>query len=294
MGDPGERFLVLGRLMADDVTIPGTGSKVPKWAAYGGVAVVGVLVIMYYRNKQATAATAAAPTVASQYPPDGTTGNPADPYSTDPATGQTYGNEIAGSGGTFGAFTGTSSDGTGTVTQPYQTAGGPPFSNNSAWADWVIQELEAQQPGIDVATLTDAIGLYLNGQPMSAAERAYVFDAIAIAGDPPVAGPAGYPPKLQGNGSTGGTGGTPTGAPTSAPGLSVTGWTGYADFGWNPIPGASSYTLEISGHASSSRTEAGNHAEHVTLAKGAYSARVRAVNSSGTGPWSAPKSFTVR
>lgn len=206
--------------MADDVAIPGTHSKVSRPVAFAGLAGVGVLIIIYYRKKSATAAAAPA-TTTSQYPPDGTSGNPSDPYSTDPATGQTYGNEAAGSGGTYGAYgsgaasgqyydpaTGaydlTSPYGTATGTTPYQTQGGPPFANNSAWSDWVIQELQAQNSAVNTGALTDALGLYLAGQPLNATERQLVFDATGVAGDPPVAGPNGYPPKLQGDGSTGG------------------------------------------------------------------------------------------
>lgn len=213
--------------MADlngNVKVPVVGT-VPKKTAAAGVAVTVVLIVVYYVRKKNSSASAAqqAATATDQYPPDGTTGNPQDPYSTDPATGQTYGDEAAGSGGTFGAFgsgaasgmyydpaTGaydlTSPYGTSPVTQPYQTTGGPPFSSNSAWSDWVLQELQAQDPGIDAGALTTALGLYLNGQPVSPAQKTLVFDATAIAGDPPVAGPNGYPPKVQTNGGTGGGG----------------------------------------------------------------------------------------
>jgi len=211
-----------------DITIPGTQSKVSKPVAIAGLAAVGVLIVMYYRNKSASAATAAATasqaaSSTDQYPADGTTGDPSDPYSTDPATGQTYGNEAAGSGGTYGAYgtdaasglyydpeTGaydlSSPYGTTTTTEPYQTAGGPPFSDNSAWSDWVIQELQAQNSSIDVGALTDALGLYLAGQPLTPAQKQYVFDAQAIGDNPPVAGPDGYPPNVKSEpGSTSGT-----------------------------------------------------------------------------------------
>lgn len=209
------------------VKVPLVGTVSKKTAAGAGV-VTGILIVIYYVRSKKSAASAAAAQQASQaasatdqYPPDGTTGNPQDPYSTDPATGATYGNEAAGSGGTYGAYgsgaasglyydpaTGaydlTSPYGTSPVTQPYQTTGGPPFASNSAWSDWVLQELQAQDPGINAAALTDALGLYLNGQPVSAGQKTLVFDATGIAGDPPVAGPAGYPPKVRTDGGTGG------------------------------------------------------------------------------------------
>ena len=206
-----------------DVKIPG-GGKVPKKAAAAGVVIVGTLIGVYYYRKRSSSATATGAAAASstdQYPPDGTTGNPSDPYSTDPATGQTYGDEAAGSGGALGAFGSGAASGlyydpaTGAYdltspygtqgTSPYQTQGGPPFSSNSAWSDWVVQELQAQDPSINVGNLVNAIGAYLEGQPVSAAQKTLIFDALAIGGDPPVAGPAGYPPKVRTSGNGGGT-----------------------------------------------------------------------------------------
>lgn len=292
-----------------DITIPGTKSRVSRPVAYAGLAAVGVLIIIYYRKQKAAATATPAATPTDQYPPDGTSGNPGDPYSTDPATGQTYGNEAAGSGGTYGAYgsgaasgnyydpaTGaydlTSPYGTTPTTQPYQVAGGPPFSSNSAWADWVIQELQAQNASIDVGGLTGAIGLYLNGQPLDAAQRAYVFDAKAIGGDPPVAGPNGYPPKLQGSGSTGPV--SPLKPPGPVTGFSVTGHKGFADFGWAPDPTADNYNLVISGPQPVNRqTGPVTHQEHVVLKPGHYTAKVRGNNHGAYGPFTAARAFTV-
>jgi hypothetical protein len=221
-----------------DVKIPVVG-KVPKKAAAGGVAVVGVLVVVYYVRKSksasgaaATAAAGAAATSTDQYPPDGTTGNPDDPYSTDPATGQTYGDEESGSGGSYGAYGGDSAnsgtypwDGTtGNSSDPYsldpttgETYGnegtgtsaptgenGPPFPNNSAWENWAVQQLLTNDPSISQSDLTTALGLYLNGQPVSAAQKTLIFDATGTADDPPIAGPSNYPPNVRTNGDTGG------------------------------------------------------------------------------------------
>lgn len=203
------------------MSLPG-GGKVPKKAAAAGLVIVVTLVgVYYYRKRQSasSASTAAAAPAASagQYPPDGTTGNPSDPYSTDPATGQTYGNEAAGSGGTFGAFGSYAGGGnydpnsglyydpaTGQydLSQPYagttqNPAGGPPFADNSAWSNWTIQQLVSLNSSIDVGALTDALGLYLQGQAVDPAQKTLIFDAIAVGGDPPVAGAGGYPPSVR-------------------------------------------------------------------------------------------------
>lgn len=225
-----------------DIKIPLVG-KVPKKAAVGGVAVVGVLVVVYYVRKGSgsgtTAAAAAAATATDQYPPDGTTGDPTDPYSTDPATGQTYGDEASGSGGAYTAGDNGGSidsgsfpwDGTtGDQADPYSldpatgstfgdegisggagggsSSGGPPFSSNSAWEAWAIQQLQTDDPGINQSNLTSALGEYLNGQPVDPADKALIFSATGAAGDPPVPGANGYPPNVRTNGSTGGAGAT--------------------------------------------------------------------------------------
>lgn len=221
-----------------DVKIPLVG-KVPKKAAAAGVAVVGVLVVVYYVRKGSgtgAAAAAAAATATDQYPPDGTTGDPTDPYSTDPATGQTYGDETSGSGGAYTAgdnggsidsgtypWDGTTGDeadpysldpatgqtfGDEGITTALTATGGPPFASNSAWEAWAIQQLVTDDPGINQSNLTSALGEYLNGQPVDPADKALIFDATGAAGDPPVPGANGYPPNVRTNGSTGGAGAT--------------------------------------------------------------------------------------
>jgi hypothetical protein len=231
-----------------DIQVPAVG-KVSRKTAAGGLAVVALLIgIYYYRKRQnasAASTAASAATSTNQYPPDGTVGNPDDPYSTDPATGQTYGNEAAGSGGTYGAYDTGDDEGdletsdsypwdgsVGNEDDPYSLdpasgitygdeglatggtsanpSGGPPFANNSDWETWAIQQLSTSDPSIDTDGLTTALGLYLNGQPVTAAQKTLIFDATGIAGDPPVAGPNNYPPNVQTNGSTGGSGSVST------------------------------------------------------------------------------------
>jgi PASTA domain-containing protein len=227
--------------LSGDVKVPAVG-KVPKKYAAGGLVIVGTLIIVYYVRKKkssaaSTSAAAGAATSTDQYPPDGTVGNPQDPYSTDPATGQTYGDEAVGSGGTYGAYGDSDSadsgsypwDGTvGNEDDPYSldpgtgetygnegsgstgtgTTGGPPFANNSDWENWALQQLQENDSSFDVADTITALGLYLDGQPVTAAQKTLIFDATGIAGDPPVAGPNNYPPNVKTNGDTGGSGAT--------------------------------------------------------------------------------------
>lgn len=235
--------------MAETVELPGVG-PVPKKEMAIGLGVVVVLVGVYYwRNHQSapsTAAPAAAP--ADQYPPDGTTGNPSDPYSTDPATGQTYGDEATGSGGTFGAFpydTSTSGD-TGTTGTGVTGSNGPPFSTNSQWSNWAISQLQADNPAVRTGALTEALGLYLDGQPVTAAQKALIFDAQAVAGPPPVVGANGYPPDIRMSGSKGGT----THAANPVSGLHQSGsGKGTATITWDKSEHATGYKVSLSGGA---------------------------------------------
>jgi len=134
--------------------------------------------------------------VTDAYPWDGTYGDSSDPYSLDPSTGQTYGNE-----GTTG-------------TSPGVTTGtGPPFSTNAQWSQYVLSYFASSS---SLAAITDAIGLYLAGQPVTSAQQGLINDATAIAGPPPVSGASGYPPSINVTGSTsGGTGTSATGSTTT-------------------------------------------------------------------------------
>lgn len=201
--------------MSDTVRVPGIKEPLPKWGVFGGLALTGVAIAVYYRNRknQAAAAAAGTPpaglasggvaggtgTQGDAYPWDGTYSNPSDPYSMDTATGVTYGDEGYYSG-TFPGAPGSGVAGGG--------AAGPPFSSNATWSAYAIQQL-TQVSGESPGPVTEALGLYLNGQPLTTAQQDIVYSAIAVAGNVPVDGPGGYPPKLraqssQGNGHKGG------------------------------------------------------------------------------------------
>lgn len=205
--------------MADTVNLFGTPVK--KTYVIGGGVIVGALFIYEYRKQQAAKAAAAAAASASagpsvntsgdQYPPDGTTGNPSDPYSTDPATGMTYGDEAGGGyvgngvsnlggyyggGGLYGGGTGFESPGS--------------FTSNAYWTQYVEQMMGSS--GND--SISAALGAYITGAPLSTTQISIVEQAVAIAGYPPVAGANGYPPSIQ-SGPSGSGGGTPAGSPVT-------------------------------------------------------------------------------
>lgn len=188
--------------------------KVPKgWVVVVVAGSVGAIGYVLWRRHQAgttaAATTTTAGTAGDPYPPDGSTGNPSDPNSTDPETGMTYGDEQlygGGYGGTgLGAFGFPGSTAGGGVTGGPVPGGGPPFSNNTAWFAYVQQQLNGI---VDPGALTAALGEYLTGSAASPDQVSLIDQAIAAAGYPPVAGANGYPPNIK-QGPGGGGGKTP-------------------------------------------------------------------------------------
>lgn len=187
--------------MADTVKL--FGSPVKKtYVKIGAVVLVAAAGYGWYRNRQAGQAAAAAPAAAGagqvtpgdQYPPDGTTGNPSDPYSTDPATGMTYGDEAAG------GYDGTGVNGLGGFFgNPGLFGGGSgfegpgEFTSNAYWTQYCEQVMGST--GDD--SISAALGAYISGDGVTATEVSIIEQAIAIAGYPPVAGTNGYPPSIK-------------------------------------------------------------------------------------------------
>lgn len=209
------------------VKIPGVGPVKKTWAV-AGLGILGIILgVAYYRHAKAKpAAGTAAPAgtgiqaglnyaANDPYPPDGTIGDPTNPYSTDPATGITYGDEQAGYGTTAfgGGYAGGGGGGVGYI-PPGGSGGGPPFSTNAAWfqaaESWLVDNLGSSPP-----VVAAALGKYLAGAPVTTAQQTIINEATGAMGLPPVAGKNGYPPSIRlvathpgGRGGGGGGGGT--------------------------------------------------------------------------------------
>lgn len=243
--------------MADTIKVPLIKDPLPKWAVWGGLAGTGLLIIAYYRNRRHQAAGQPAGSAAGlasggllagdtsgAYPWDGTYGNPSDPYSMDTATGRTYGDE-----GYLGGFGPGGAVGTGNA--PGSGVPGPPFASNAAWSAYALQQL-TQQANMDAGAVAEALGLYLNGRELDARQQDIVYAARGIAGDPPVRGPAGFPPALRARPGQGHKGGKV--------------------FARNPVSGlhakAGADTIEISwdkaGHATGYQVSLANVTAHRT------------------------------
>lgn len=247
--------------LSGDVSIPHVG-KFPKIAIVVGVGgVVGLIIWQNHQNAAAaTSAVAVDPNAidpstdlpygdatdsgyygggdsyatglqtSASYPWDGTYDQTSDPYSMDSSTGQTYGAEgYSGSVSSYSA---------GTVP-------GPPFSTNAQWTQYVLSYYSGSD---NLQALTDAIGLYLAGSTVTAAQQGLINDATAVGGTPPVTGPNGYPPSIRTAGSTAGgtgaTGGAPVASVSGGHVISVN--NNDAEVGWNAT-GASQFAVTIHG-----------------------------------------------
>jgi hypothetical protein len=184
--------------MPDTITLPGVGTQ-PKKTVY--IAVAGVVVlglVGYYRRKKAAAAAPA--TTASQI---------------DPATGFAYGSAedaaalssqaayqtpVGGGGGGLDFSSGTA-----------LTSGGvavsTTYADNGAWERAAVDFLVGTI-GLAPSAVSGALGKYLAGQGVTAAEQDIIHQAIAAIPGPPQAGTNGYPPSIR-QVVTSSTGGTP-------------------------------------------------------------------------------------
>lgn len=218
--------------MADDLFDPPKGDKgggksgleksltgkvggVPVWGI--GLLMAAALVAFFIirrRNSNAAAAASAASTATDTtspasdtagtdpYPPDGTMDDPSDPYSTDSATGITYGNEAyTGTSGTgYPGFSDTSQSPSYPVGLPPQGLPGP--TTNVQWARLAGDYLLGK--GDDPSLVNNALNNYISGKPLTTAEQAIVNLALETFGEPP----EGVTPIIpdSGGGASGGTG----------------------------------------------------------------------------------------
>lgn len=296
-----------------DVKLPVFGQVPKKKAATVGAVLALLAGIVWYRHRgTAAAANAGAGEDTSAdadlsaaagsdglesdpYPPDGTIGDASDPNSTDPATGATYGDEDSGYGiPGLDSSGGIGGIGTGVITGS--------FTSDAQWAQ-AAQAYLVDNEGADAGTVGTALGAYIAGADVTEAQKEIIEAAIAFEGNPPVAGPGGYPPSIRL--VKGGTGGGTTTAkkPAKAPGGESTGgitqnravvrWTSEASATsyrvrvWEDLPGGN--TRNIYDHTDKAT------AQTVTGLKAGtkYGWHVAAVNSAGTGPWSGNRHFTT-
>jgi hypothetical protein len=214
------------------VTLPGVGKVSKKWVWIVAAASAGSIGYFVIKRRSAAAAAAAVPAAA------------ADSSDIDPLTG-----DIAGSAQDQadlaalqdeqystddGDLGGDDLDGEGSLLPASGATGTTPPATNAEWAQEALAEL-GSLPG-----LSNALGEYLAGQPMSQTDQGLADQAIAVAGYPPVSGANGYPPAMNDQPTTGT--GTGTGSVTSP----VSGGTG-AGSGTAPVKAGGPITVAPSG-----------------------------------------------
>jgi len=225
--------------MAKTVKIPGVGSVPTKWAVVGGVAVVGIAGVAWWRysnNKAAIAEEAATTTDFT-----GATGDetvyPA--YSTDYAPDESY----DGGAYPYPTYT-TPSYGLTTTTQTADP------TTNPEWTRRSIEHLELV--GVDSQAASLAVSRYLLKECLTVTQADIVRQAVSGVGTPPqgtfsiVVCPSGTP----GDGTQPPAGGTAhPGASLPAPGnLHVDKISrSYIIVDWNDVPGAKAYNLYQNG-----------------------------------------------
>jgi hypothetical protein len=180
--------------------LPVVGNVPKGWVWAVGLGSVAVGGYVYLRRRNAAAATAGPGTTdTSGDTADAGAGYP-DPNAIDPATGMTYAEEQALSGG---GYYGTG--GAGGVTDGSGLPGPGAFSTNAEWAQYAEQQLSGT---VAATSLSAALGKYLTGGAVTGDQASLIDQAIAVAGYPPVGGPGGYPPAIKdqpdGGGGTGG------------------------------------------------------------------------------------------
>ncbi|WP_433478149.1 fibronectin type III domain-containing protein [Spirillospora sp. CA-142024] len=184
--------------MAGTVKIPGVGSVPTKWAVAGGVAVVGIAGVAYWRysNNKAAIAEESTPTV------NDTTGESETVY---PAYATDYAADDSYNGGAYPypSYT-TPSYGVTTTTQT------PDPVTNSEWTQRSIEQLE--NIGVEAQAASLAVSRYLLKECVTATQADLVRQAVAALGTPPQGSFSIIvcPSAPSGNN---GTGNTPTDAP---------------------------------------------------------------------------------
>lgn len=287
-----------------DINVPGIGPVKPVYLAGAAVVGVGGALYLVKRHKADTGAAASAssaPLAAADgtaggdpYPADGTTGNPSDPYSTDPSTGETYGDEGSGYGysaaeaaalqdygsGGFLGDTGTSSGSSGTA------ASSPP-ATPQAWAQQVVSVLSGL--GWGTQAVAAAVGAYIAGQSLTADEASIIQVALSE-----VPYPGSAPPVKVGSS-------TPSAAKPHAPtGLHSSPGPTTATVGFSAVSGATTYQVRAWDASRSPVTviydnTSADRSRTIPGLKPAtkYGWHVAGINSAGEGAYSTEAHFTT-
>ena len=181
----------------------GTIGGVKKEYVYAGGAVLGVVAIVVYTRSKNSAANSAA----SVTDPAGnvcTTLSPTSGYCPGSAEDLAY----AGTGATLGGSDSASYVGGQVIgydqygnpiysTSTDQTGVPGSYTNNAQWSQAAVTYLQQTDSNVDSSVISAALGAYITGNPVTAAQQSIIQQAIAFEGYPPVGGTGGYPPSMK-------------------------------------------------------------------------------------------------
>lgn len=242
--------------MSETINIPKVG-PVKRTYVIGGVAVVGAYVVYRY---WLAAQGSAAPAEPGEYQPDTSS--------------------VTQSGGAP-----LTSDRTGNTTDTSGTDG--VITTNDQWADRASERLALA--GWEERVVLTALGKFLSRQALTDAEATIVRAATAVTGQPPVGGP--YPIVLVTGGNT-----TPAkpGVPAAPGGLRAGAiHDDNVVLVWSAVAGASGYDVDLSTKPIKSVGQITSLRASGLKRQTRYSARIRARNKTGRGPWSPTITFTT-
>jgi hypothetical protein len=215
--------------LGGDIKLPGLGPVPKKWfliVGGGSVIVIGYVII---RRKKDTGTAAAGTTDAGTA---ALAGQPCVDANGNPGVYDDSGTCQVDTSALGGYYAGTGALGTSGVTAPVPGTGG--FTTNGQWSQQAVMDMQSLGTAVDVGTLTAALGAYINGQPVTPDQMSLIDQARAIEGDPPVAGPSGYPPAVKLQASTGQTTPPPTPGTPAKPPTSFS-WTSNGKYSLNVV-----------------------------------------------------------
>jgi hypothetical protein len=255
--------------MAESIKTP-FGVYPRKKVLIGGAIIGGALIFVIYRARQAQG-TATSTTDAA----------------IDPATGFAYGSpEDAAALTQQAGYVSASGGGSGSSGGSDTTVAGQGFVTNAQWVQAVVTYMTTAELVADPTLLSEALGRYINGAPLTDAQVSLVEQAIAVEGHPPLSGANGYPPSINRAPVT------PTVLPGAVTGLKATAYKYEIDLTWTNVAGATRYEiyrLGVSGAAKGQGSELvvsyDNNVKIYPLnSQSGYKFTVTAINAAGKGP----------
>lgn len=221
-----------------DAKVPAIGKVNKPTLVIAGIAGVGAAVYAYFKHKKAAAA--ASTTQASGYGYGYAYGASGYGYGAGLPAAALAGGYAYGAG-SYGGYGYGVSGGSGAVSPPVSN---PPAASNAQWVQYATTFLVSQ--GYSASLVSRALNAYVNGQSVGN-DGNVVEAAIAFEGNPPVAGPNGYPPSIHTAGSNAGQGGGTTGGAAGAISNLQVSSKGPTSFTvkWNPVSGAHGYAYGI-------------------------------------------------